>query len=53
MGPSHQKGRNSAFDIMMKAAQTGKRGPDQLSSPSCPPSIMEPKKSKSNGGPQK
>ena len=34
--PPDSKGRGCAFDIMMKAAQTSKRGSDQLSSPSSP-----------------
>ena len=39
------KGRTSAFDVLMKAANTCKRGPDELSSPNSPQNA-DPKKSK-------
>ena len=47
------KGRSSAFDILMKAAQTSKRGSDQLSSPNSPQNNADTKKSKSEVNPQK
>ena len=49
---SKNKGRNNAFDIMMHAVKSSKRGSDELSSPSSPQNITEAKKSKSQS-PQK